>query len=130
MRLLGIDYGGKRIGVALSDEMGDFAYPYRVVANGPGAVAQIARISADEGVGGIVLGESRDYTGVENPIMKEIRRFADELAAMSGLPIFFEPELLTSAEAERIQGKTATLDASAAALILRSYIARKKRTYL
>ncbi len=126
MRLLGIDYGTKRVGLALSDESGRFAFPYQVLINtGDQKVANdIAAICQKEGVTQIVLGESRDYRGEANPVMKQITSFQKQLAEKTGLPIILEPEFLTSAEAERLQGKTAEHDASAAALILKSYIDR------
>lgn len=119
---MGIDYGEKRVGVALSDEAGNFALPHKVIATSPDLIRELNEICIAQNVKTIVVGESRDYRGEENPIMKRIRRFADELGKVTGLPVVFERETLTSAEAERIQGATATLDASAAALILRTYL--------
>lgn len=124
MRLLGIDYGEKRIGLALSDAMGDFAYPHSVIENTPRAAQLIKEISSKEGVGVIIIGDSRNYQGKENAIMKKVHEFKEELGKITGLPVHLEPELLTTLEAERIQGKSAHIDASAAAIILRSYIAR------
>ncbi len=129
MRFLGIDYGTKHIGLALSDEVGDFAYPYLVLENKGilRATEIIATLCTKESVTALVVGESKDYKGQDNELMKEIRQFADELIEKTELPLEFESELLTSAEAERIQGKGSFLDASAAALILRSYLDRQKR---
>ena len=124
MRLLGIDYGEKRIGVALSDEVPDFAYPHSVIQNSPHAIKKIQELCIKEGVGAIVLGKSLDYAGTPNPIMKKIEVFKIKLEEASGLPVYWEAEMLTSAEAARVQGKTPTLDASAAALILKSYITK------
>lgn len=124
MRLLGIDYGTKRVGVALSDESGRFAFPYQVLENTKRLAEEIEAICVKEKVTRIVLGESRDYKQQPNPIMKEILKLRDELASRIGLAVELEPEFLTSAEAERLQGKNDMLDASAAALILKSYIDR------
>jgi RNase H-fold protein (predicted Holliday junction resolvase) len=68
-----------------------------------------------------VVGESKDFKGHENPIMKEAREFAEKLKA-ARLEVVFHPEILTSVEAEKLQGKNEMLDASAAAIILKSYI--------
>ena len=122
MRLLGIDYGDKRVGLALTDESGRFALPYKVVANTPQLLETVAEICQDSKVVTIILGESKNWQGKANPIMKRIKAFKVKLAKATDLPIIFEPEFLTSAEAERIQGKGENLDASAAALILKSYL--------
>ncbi len=128
-RLLGIDYGSKRIGIALTNESGDFAAPYSIVAMSSSssasrekAVEEIAAICQEKDVEKIVIGESKDFSGEDNRIMKDIRVFAEALTTKSGLPVLFHPEFLTSAQAERIQGKTDMLDASAAAIILQSYV--------
>lgn len=127
MRYLGIDFGEKRIGIALSDAEGDFAYAHSVVANGQHAITEIVALVKKEGVEALVMGESKDYSGKENTIMPCARAFAAELALAAGVPLYWEPEFLTSAEAGRIQGEGRMLDASAAALILKSYLGRTPR---
>ena len=122
MRYIGIDFGMKRIGVALSDQDGDFAMPHSVIENGKGATTTVAALAKKECVGAIVIGRSLDYKGAPNPIMRKAQQFAHDLEKLSGLAVLYENEFLTSAEAERIQGKTETLDASAAALILKSFL--------
>ncbi len=126
MRLMGIDFGAKRIGVALSDESGAMAFPHSVVPNGPTAVADILTLAQNEGVGTVVVGLSANFANRENPIMVPARAFAGELARTPGVTVVFEPEFLTSMEAARIQGEHDQSDASAAALILNSYILRRK----
>lgn len=125
MRLLGVDYGSKRIGIAVSDETGRFALPHSVVRAGPDAVAAVAKICAERGVERVVVGESRDYKGNANKIMPAATRFAEALHTATGIPVVFEKEFLTTLEASRIQGEHATIDASAAAIILKSYIDRQ-----
>jgi putative Holliday junction resolvase len=125
MRLMGIDFGTKNIGVALSDEAAVMAFPKDVVRNGADALEKIASIAREAEVGRIVIGESRDFTGGHNPVHAVALVFADKLTALTGLPVSWEPEFLTSAEAERIQGRNGSLDASAAALILNSFIAKQ-----
>lgn len=125
MRLMGIDFGTKNIGVALSDEGGVMAFPKDVVRNGADAVERIAAIARDAEVGRIVIGESCDFTGAHNPVHAAAQAFAESLGAATGIPVSWEPEFLTSAEAERIQGRNGSLDASAAALILNSFIAKQ-----
>ena len=126
MRLLGIDYGTKRVGVALSDEAGLFAYPYSVLKNSKNLSKEIIEICKKEKVGKIILGESLDYKGKCNNIVCETDILKNILEKETGLSVIYENEVLTSAEAERIQGKTEMLDAAAAAIILRTYIDRQK----
>ena len=126
MRHLGIDYGSKRIGLALSDEAGDFAFPYAVIDNGRRTLKQLEEICKKEGVAKIVMGESLDYQGKPNVIMPAIHKLAKSLKEETGLPVEFEKEFMTSAEAARLQGANEKIDASAAALILKSYLERKK----
>ena len=125
MRYLGIDYGKKRVGVALTDENRQFALPKVVLPNDHRLISNIKKICEENDVSLIVIGESKNYKGEENAIMKDIRDFSEDLKGVTKLPIVFEPEFLTSSEAERIQGKNEMHDASAAALILKSYLEKK-----
>lgn len=126
MRFMGIDYGTKRIGIALSDEAGQFALPRVVLANSKKVVAEIAAICRAEEVGKIVLGESRNFKQQANRVMKKITPFKQALAVATGLAIDYEPEFLTSRAAAREIGVDDFLDARAAALILKSYLDRKR----
>jgi putative Holliday junction resolvase len=125
MRLMGIDFGTKNIGVALSDEGAVMAFPKEVVRNGADAVERIAAIAREAEAVRVIIGESRDFTGAHNPVHAAAVSFAEALSARTGLPVSWEPEFLTSAEAERIQGRNGSLDASAAALILNSFIEKQ-----
>jgi len=129
MRLLGIDYGSKRVGVALSDEGGQFAMPYSVIENSQtlseGLAAEIEKIVIANGVKEIVMGESRDYKGNANEIMAKSLELKKELEA-KGFVVRLEPEFMTSVQAERLQGKNAKSDSSAAALILQAYLDKDK----
>ncbi len=125
MRILGIDYGIKRIGVALSDTEAKFGQPYVVVKNTKTALARIASIADQENVSEIILGESKDFKGQENVVMVKMHVFKNELETLTGKTVIFEPEFLTSHQAQYFQGKHDLLDASAAALILQSYLDRK-----
>lgn len=123
---MGIDYGEKRIGVALSDEGREFAFAHSVVENNKNTIKKIKKICGENKVFKIVLGESFDYRGQPNPIMKKIEPFKKLLEKETSLPVVYQSETLTTQEAEREQGKIEKIDASAAALILRSYIERQK----
>lgn len=125
MRYLGIDYGAKNVGVAMSDEQGDFAYPLSVLQNSDTLVNEVSKICKDNNIGEVVVGESRNFSQKENDIMKEITPFVKKLEDATLLPVRMHPEFLTSMEAERLQGKNDMHDASAAALILKSYLDTK-----
>lgn len=122
---MGIDYGEKRIGLALSDEGKNFAFPHSVIANNRNTIREIKKICEENKVDKIILGQSLDYKGQPNLVMARIEMFKKTLEKEIGLPVVYQTEILTTQEAERIQGKTAKTDASAAALILRSFIEKK-----
>lgn len=133
MRRLGIDYGSKRVGLALTDESGKFAYPLVVLVNDAKLLLRLKAICANEGVGEIVLGESLNFRRRRNPIMRSILKFKAALEAATGLIIVLEDELLTTKEAERGLGLSVgrsrpdqLLDARAAAIILRNYLERRR----
>ena len=135
MRYLGIDYGSKKIGLALSDEAGTIGFPHAVVANTPKLIDELCQLIAKENVGMVVMGESRTLGGEENPIAVAARAFGTLLVERTGIPVFYESEVFTSAQARRAPGKMpksrspkkrTTVDASAAALILTSYLTKQK----
>ncbi len=125
MRILGVDYGSKRVGLALSDEQANLAYPHSVVPTTK-ARDTIIILCEREGVDTVVLGESKDYKGNDNVIAPAIKQLAEDLKA-AALEVIMEPEVLTSAAAERAGGTVEELDARAAALILQSYLDRTHR---
>lgn len=122
MRYIGIDYGSKRIGIALSDSSGRMAFPHSIVLNRKSAQDEILALIKKESVGAIVTGDSRDKNGLQNLIMLDARPFCDLLAEKAGLPIYYRLEAYTSVQAAHIQGDNAMNDASAAAIILQSYL--------
>ncbi len=124
MRLLGIDYGKKRVGLALSDDKCMMAFPKAVLPNDNYLVSEIASLVKNQDVSRIILGESKDFKMVDNPIMSQIRMFKDQLALATGIEVIYEPEVLSSHQAAQIQGKNAMIDASAATIVLQSYIDR------
>ena len=122
-RILAIDYGLKRIGIAMTSEAGDFALPLSVIENTEKTVDEIVVLCQKHDVGTIVIGESKDFAQKDNTIMADVRVFAEKLHTQSGLPVVFHPEFMTSQQAERLQGKNDMLDASAATIILQDYLA-------
>ncbi len=133
MRYLGIDYGTKKLGLALSDEQGTMGFPHAILSNTPKIVDELCALIAKENVGCVVIGESRDLSGTHNPIAAAATSLGEELTTRAGVPVFYESEVFTSAEARRAPHKEEksrapkrypAVDASAAALILTSYLSR------
>lgn len=125
MKILGIDYGTKRVGIALSNDTQSVAFPRGVLPNDAMLVKKISALIADEGVREVVLGYSKNYHQKDNLVMKDILAFKNILVEETGVSVYFEPEILTSQQAMRIQGDIAMLDASAAALILQTFLQRR-----
>src|SRR3989344_1649261 len=121
MKLMAIDYGEKRVGVASTDESGVFALPRAVWANDETLLDKVLKFKSEEGIEKIIMGESKNFEGTHNPIQEKIEKFKSELEAR-GVTVLFHPEILTTLEARQLQGQTQMTDASAAALILKSYI--------
>lgn len=120
---MGIDYGEKRVGVAISDERGVIAFPRATLPNDRALLSSVLRMVQDANVAAVVVGDSRNARGEENAIMEKARRFVKDLERESAVRVFFEPEFYTSVEARRDTGKP-LVDAEAAAIILNSYITR------
>ena len=121
MRLMAIDYGGKRVGIASTDETGGFALPRAVWPNDETLLDKILKLKVEEKIEKIIIGESKNLDGGVNPIQKEIARFKSELEKRD-VEVVFHPEVFTTLEARRLQGSTEMTDASAAALILKSFL--------
>jgi putative holliday junction resolvase len=100
-RVLGLDPGSKRIGVALSDVGRRIASPYAVLTRAKlkQNAAEIAVIIAKEGVGGLVIGLPLDEDQKIGPRAQAARDWAHALAAATGLPVAMQDESLTTAEA-------------------------------
>jgi len=121
---LGIDYGEKRVGIAVSDDGGKLAFPKAVLPNDRYLVSSIKDMCKDKGVVAIVVGESLDLKGAKNPIMDNIERFKSFLEKETKIEVVYEQEFFTSHQAEQ-SGTNTLVDASAAALILQSYLDKK-----
>ena len=125
MRYLGIDYGTKRVGVSVSDESGTLAFPYAILENSKGLVGEVKTICAHEAIETIVVGESVDYKGNPNLVMKDADKFIVALRDVISVPIKSEREFLSTQQAKFFQGRKKRVDDSAAAIILQSYLDRK-----
>lgn len=129
-RLVGLDVGARRVGVAVSDELGLIASPVDSIdlkRRGMGALrAEIERFDPER----IIVGLPTGMSGREGPQAAEVRAFAKELAELVDRPITFWDERLTTFMAEqalietghRRKERKLRVDAVAAALILQSYL--------
>ncbi len=135
MKHLGIDYGSKRIGLATSNEGGSMAFPHSTIKAGRDALSAIDELIKKEGIERIVLGESHNFKGEANAVMEDIAEFKKDLEELTGMPVVYEAEFLSSAAAARqFEGDFGRkerpgqekLDASAAAVILQSYLDKHK----
>ena len=129
---LGIDYGLRRIGIAVSDERGVLAFALETHTEGrDGSVlARIAELIAERTVGCLVVGLPLTADGRETEIAGRARRFADRLRREFGLEVLMWDERFSSAEADRyLKGATGVVkgdrDAVAAAIILQGYLDRR-----
>ncbi len=107
MKYLGIDFGTKNIGLALSDRDGRVAFPYLQMKNSKILFDDLRKIVAKEGVEHIVLGYSVDSNGKENSVMEHVHAFKKELEDKILLPVSFQKEFMTSMLARQsFTGKT------------------------
>lgn len=137
-RILGIDYGERRVGLALSDPTATIASPLPTLQRRKGKrppVAPVARLAEDHSVAEIVLGLPLTSEGDDSDWTREVRAFGDALAQRTGLPVALHDERMTSARAERAvrslglskekREDKARIDAAAAVLILQAYLDSK-----
>lgn len=138
MRALGIDYGRKRIGLALSDATGMLARPWKTIAR-VGDAAQVARALAeeiaalrdeDDGLSAVVLGFPRRLSGDPNEQTATVESLAARLRDVVAVPVVLQDERLSSHEADERLARTerdwrkrkTQIDAVAAAIILQDYL--------
>lgn len=137
MRIMGIDYGDARTGVAISDLLCTLAGSATVIPsrNTDKALADILRLVEENQVGQIVVGLPKNMDGTEGVRAQLCREFAQRLREETGLPVDLWDERRTTVEAHNIlsqhnyHGKKRknTVDAVAATLILEGYLAYRNR---
>jgi putative Holliday junction resolvase len=143
VRALGIDYGERRIGLALSDATGLLASPWKRLSNDGNAIAaaktlaeEIRVLQADEsGLTAVVIGLPRRLSGEATEQTAKVQSLVHELGARIDVPIVLQDERLTSHEAEELlaqrerdwRRRKDQLDAMAAALILQDYLDSRPR---
>jgi putative Holliday junction resolvase len=131
-RVLAVDFGEKRIGLATGDTTGTLATPRRTISRSSdeAAVHEIGRFCREEEIETLLVGIPRSPEGGESAIAPRIRSFAEKLARAALLPLLFHEETLTSDEAaRRLSGRRsrAGIDAEAAAVLLEDWLAHRGR---
>lgn len=137
MRIMGIDYGDARTGVAFSDLRCSIVGSTAVVPsrNHEKAMADLVRLAKENEVSEIVVGLPKNMDGTEGPRAELCRAFADELKVATGLPVVMWDERRTTVEAHNILSahnyhgakRKNTVDAVAASLILEGYLGFRNR---
>lgn len=137
MRIMGIDYGDARTGIAISDLLCSIVGSTTVIhsRNAEKTAAQIKDLAQQHEVGEIVMGLPKNMDGTEGPRAELCRSFAAQVEAITGLPVKLWDERRTTVEAHNIlsahnyHGKKRknTVDAVAASLILEGYLAFRGR---
>ncbi len=132
MRALGVDFGEKRVGLAVSDDAGSLVVPVGAIfrKNDAQVAAAIAQAARDREVGRIVVGHPLRPDGSEGTSGLRTRLFARRLAEVSGLPVDLHGEGLTTVAAEQnlreagipARRREGARDAEAAAVLLRDYL--------
>lgn len=125
MRYIGIDYGTKRTGIAISDLAGSFAFPREVFPTTEALAERVAAYAADEHVADIVLGDALTDAGAQNEITPRVDTFARALEER-GLIVHRVREAWSSAEAMRYAPPHKRHDdAAAAAIILQRFLDKR-----
>jgi len=136
MRILAVDYGHKRIGLALSDENAKLARPLLVLPHVSRVVdaAQVAEMAATHAAGQIIVGVSYDEDGRVNTAGHSAERFAEALRQQTVLPVQMWDESLTTQDARAVRlsmgvsrkNRAGHLDDVAAAVLLQNYLDRQE----
>jgi putative Holliday junction resolvase len=144
VRALGIDYGRRRIGLALSDATGMLARPWKTIAGGGGPARVAASLAADimilrsepDGLSAIAIGYPRRLSGERTDQTAMVEAVVAELRSRVNVPIVLQDERLSSHEAQSLlarrekdwRKRKALLDAASAAVILQDYLDGQART--
>lgn len=133
--LLGIDPGAKSLGVAVSDGLRMIATPVEIITRGKKlrpALTRLFEIFDDRHCTGLIIGLPLNLDGSSGPRVQAARALAHNILQFRDIPLFFQDERLSSAEAERVMlaadltraRRAETIDASAAAIILQTALDR------
>jgi len=134
-KILGLDWGHKRIGVAISDSEGLMAFPRTSIENNKDAISKIGEICSEENVNLIVLGYPYNLEGEKNDSTKAVEAFAEAINQELNIDVDFHDERLTSVESDSIirsinikrEDRKKETDIIAASLILKNYLDLKSQ---
>lgn len=129
-RLLGLDIGEVRIGVAISDELGSIASPLTMIPRRGNVIAELQKLIEKYAPSRLVVGLPVGLSGREGPQAQVTREYAEELAEAVGLPVEYYDERMSSSIAEQVlishgtrrEKRKQQIDAMAAAVILQGYL--------
>ena len=129
-KYMGVDYGARRIGLALSDSEGRLAFPLAILETSNKSVEEVVARAVAEKAGRIVVGDTRTLEGFENTVTERAEQFIQELAKSAPVPVERFNEAFATNEALRFapQGKKHD-DSSAAAIILQRYLDMRVQKY-
>lgn len=138
MRVLGVDLGSKRIGLAISDVEGDFAFPAGILdcRGRKRDISALRKLIREKEIGRAVVGLPIHMDGRRGPEAEKAIQFATDLSEAAGIPVDTLDERWTSREAERLlqpatkkrgakRRKKGAVDEMAASIILRTYLAQQ-----
>ncbi len=143
VRVLGVDLGSKRIGLAISDEAGEFAFPAGIVDSRGRKkdIGTLRELIREKEIGRAVVGLPIHMSGRRGPEAERAIRFATDLSEAAGIPVDTLDERWTSQEAERLlqqehtsrkrgakRRKAGVVDEMAASIILRTYLAQQEES--
>lgn len=126
MRYLGVDYGLRRIGIAISDSEGKIAFPHSVILRktDESVLRDVAALIKRESAESVVIGVPLAFGGTETEVSVATRAFGGKLKDAVKVTVFFENEVLTTRMAKQSGASGKHEDQSAAAIILQSYLDR------
>ena len=133
MRILGIDHGDARIGLALSDELGMLAHPLETLDGRDkfkATARKLAELIAAKQIERIIIGLPRNMNGTYGPAADKIRDFVEKLTPLIAVPIQLWDERMTTQQAQRnlheagrtVKNSRHVIDQAAAVIILQSYL--------
>ena len=138
-RIIALDIGDKRVGVAVSDPFNTFALPaetYWRTKNADADAEALAKIAREKGAGRIVCGLPLNFDGSESVQTEKTKRFVEKLREKTDIEIVFEDERFTTMEAERVlisggvrrENRKKAIDSIAASYILEGYLNRLNKS--
>lgn len=127
---MALDYGRKRVGVAVCDALGITVTPLAFLPMHKGVAKDIQRIIQERSIEEIILGLPLNMQGEDSAMTQEVRAFGQTLQDMVSIPVHLYDERLTSQQAEQMlienkqsrQKRKTTIDSAAAAVLLRAYL--------